>query len=181
MNLSPRSLLFCCCLVLFLVASVGSSRAAESEVRGTVSWIYDGDTLKVEGLGKVRLIGIDTPERDDSERDRVFLRRGIDRRRLRQIANEALQFNIRTVKNQTVRLRFEGERRDRHGRLLAYVVLPDGQLLNRLLLEQGYALVYRRFDFSLKEAFLRSEDQAQGRGVGLWQGPELRESPSARP
>ncbi|MEJ2700672.1 MAG: thermonuclease family protein, partial [Desulfuromonadales bacterium] len=61
------------------------------------------------------------------------------------------------------------DERDRYGRLLAYVVLPDGRMLNRLLLEKGYAAVYRRFDFRLKQDFLRAEADARRRQVGLWQ------------
>ncbi len=155
-------------LLLLLLCLAGGCRAA-GEVTGRVEWIYDGDTVKVAELGKVRLLGIDTPEHEASERDRFYLRRGISEPRLRQIAEAALQFNIATVKGKTVRLTFDAERRDRYGRLLAYLYLPDGRLLNRLLLEKGYAVVYRRFDFRLKEDFLAAEQQARRDKVGLWE------------
>ena len=58
--------------------------------------------------------------------------------------------------------------RDRHGRLLAYVYLPDGRLLNRILIEQGLAVVYRRFEFTMKEDFLVAEKQARQNEAGLW-------------
>lgn len=157
-------------LALLLLLLLGSALGAcGAETRGRVSWIHDGDTLEVEGLGRVRLLGVDTPETKDSARDRFYQDRfGIAQPRLRQTAQAALQFNIRHAKGQIVTLRFDGERRDRHGRLLAYVILPDGRNLNLLLVEEGLASVYRRFDFRLKEDFLRAEDQARQRRKGLW-------------
>lgn len=142
--------------------------AAAGELRGKVEWIYDGDTIKVTGIGKVRLLGIDTPERETSDRDRFFVKLGGNGKVLRRIAGEALRFNIETVKGKEVRLTLDREKRDQYGRLLAYVTLPDGRLLNRVLLEKGYAVVYRRYDFLRKEEFLAAEEQARRGRVGIW-------------
>ncbi len=158
--------LFCATL---LVGLLGFSTYGQADVNGTVEWIYDGDTLKVRGVGKVRLIGIDIPEKEDSSRDRSFTRLGAKQRQLRPIGRAALRYNIAQVKGKTVRLRFDGPEKDRHDRTLAYVYLPDGRLLNRLLLEQGYAIVYRRFDFHFRDDFLRAETAAQAAKIGLWE------------
>jgi micrococcal nuclease len=163
-----RSWLRAALLVLFIALAPSFAGAEQPALSGTVSWIYDGDTLKVDGIGKVRLLGIDTPEKDASPRDRYLLSRGVPPATLRRIAKEALQFSITEVKGQRVRLSFDSEGRDRHGRTLAYVHLPDGTLLNRLLLEKGYAVVYRRFDFRLKEDFLRVEAEAKSKRAGVW-------------
>lgn len=152
-------------LVLLLLGTAAQAR----QLQGRVQWIYDGDTIKVAGVGKVRLLGIDAPEHEDSPRDRYYMREGIPRKRLRRIARKALRFNIDNVKGRTVRLLTDRDERDRYGRLLAYVVLPDGRMLNRVLLEKGYAAVYRRFDFRLREDFLRAEAKARREHVGLWQ------------
>ncbi len=152
-------------LLLLLLAAC---RADGRELRGQVLWIYDGDTLKVEGVGKVRLIGIDTPERENSDRDNFFVKLGIPKKNLRKGAGAALHFNIANVKGKTVKLSFDREEKDRHGRTLAYVTLPDGRLLNRLLIEEGLAVVYRRFDFRYKDDFLAAEAEAKRKGVGLW-------------
>jgi micrococcal nuclease len=136
---------------------------------GKVIWVYDGDTIKVENIGKVRLLGIDTPEKEDSERDRYYLKRGIHRERLRSIADEALQFLIKNTKGQHVTLHTDQEKRDRHGRLLAYVYLPDSRLINQMLLGEGLAAVYRKFEFRLKEDFLATESRARKKQIGLWQ------------
>ena len=159
-----------CCVALLtaLLCACANSEAAPKSVSGVVEWIYDGDTLKVKGIGKVRLIGIDTPEREDSSRDRSFTRLGARQMQLRAIGQAALRFNIAQAKGKTVRLRFDAPGKDRHDRTLAYVYLPDGRLLNRLLLEQGYAVVYRRFDFQHRDDFLRAEAAAQEARLGLW-------------
>jgi micrococcal nuclease len=164
----PSSFCWKTALTLLLLLLVATGTEAR-QLQGKVLWIYDGDTLKVAKVGKVRLLGIDAPEHEDSPRDGYYIRQGIPRQRLRRIARKALRYNIETVKGRTVRLLTDHDERDRYGRLLAYVVLPDGRMLNRLLLEKGYAAVYRRFDFRLKQDFLRAEADARRRQVGLWQ------------
>ncbi|MGK2907619.1 MAG: thermonuclease family protein [Desulfuromonadales bacterium] len=155
------------CLSFLLILSA----CAEEQVpvlQGTVTWIYDGDTLGIDKVGKVRLIGIDAPERENSPRDQYLVEKGVSAARQRQVYQAAKQFNIRHVKGQRVSLTLGIPPRDRHDRLLAYVYLPDGRLLNRVLVEQGLAVVYRRFSFRLKEEFLAAEDKARQSEVGLW-------------
>ena len=160
------SLLLCLSFVLAL-----SSCAEESGpvLQGTVTWIYDGDTLKVDPHGKVRLIGIDTPESENSKRDSYLIKKGISAARQREIYQQAKTFNIKQVKGQQVTLTLDDPERDRHGRLLAYLHLPDGRMLNRVLLEQGLAVVYRRFSFRMKEDFLTAETAAMKNKKGLWE------------
>lgn len=161
-------------MVLLLLALLSgmqklpSSPPASEGLSGTVEWVYDGDTLKVSGIGKVRLLGIDTPEHEDSSRDRGLTRLGVPAKNLRPMAKAALQHNIALVKNRTVRLVTEAEERDRYGRLLAYAYLEDGTQLNRLLLEKGLAVVYRRFSFAHKKDFLQAEKTAREARLGLW-------------
>jgi len=154
-------------LAALLLLTLAATAGAE-ELRGRVEWVYDGDTIRVAGIGRVRLLGIDTPEREASGKDRFFVRLGGSGKGLRRIAGEALSFNIEQVKGREVRLTTDREERDVYGRLLAYVTLPDGRLLNRLLLEKGYAVVYRRFDFARKGEFLAAEEEAKRQGTGLW-------------
>ncbi len=93
---------------------------------------------------------------------------GVSTQRLRKISRQAKQFNIRVAKGQRVRLETENRTRDKHARLLAYVYLPGGEMLNRMLLEEGLATVFRRYDFGLKTDFLDSEQRARSRRLGLW-------------
>ena len=85
----------------------------------------DGDTLWLSEIGKVRLIGVDTPE--------VY--GGVE-----CYGREASAFVERTVPlGSEVRYRLGVDERDRYGRALAYVWLRDGRFLNRLLVARGYA------------------------------------------
>lgn len=158
-----RLLLVCCLFVL-------SGLAVQAEaLRGQVSWIYDGDTLQVESVGKVRLLGIDTPEYEASSRDDFYVRNfAIKVGKLRSVARQAKKFNIQQVKGQTVRLEYDRIVRDKHDRVLAYVYLPNGDMLNRLLLAEGLATVFRRYDFRYKKDFLATEKSARQNHLGLW-------------
>ncbi|MHC5039441.1 MAG: thermonuclease family protein [Planctomycetota bacterium] len=49
----------------------------------------------------------------------------------------------------------------------AYVFL-EGHLINRLMIDSGYARVDRRIEFSRKEEFLRAEERAKKLRLGYW-------------
>ena len=138
------------------------------EISGRVTWIQDGDTIRVDGVGTVRLLGIDTPEMKASERDNFYLRRGLSRRTIRRTARDALHFNIRHLKGKRVTLRPGNPQRDDYGRLLAYVHLPDGRMINLMLIEGGLATVFRRYSFDHKEPFLEAERKARQGKQGMW-------------
>jgi micrococcal nuclease len=115
----------------------------------------DGDTLWLSDIGKVRLIGVDTPE--------VY--GGVE-----CYGREASAFVERTVPlGSEVRYRLGVEERDRYGRALAYVWLPDGRFLNRLLVARGYAqplTVPPNVEY--EDAFVDAARRARAAGRGLW-------------
>lgn len=157
-------------LLAFLLCILWGVAAWAQQLRGEVSWIYDGDTIKVDGCGVVRLVGIDCPEKKNTRRDRDFIRLGArNAARLRHSARDSLHYLIRTLKGKQVRLELEDPARDKYGRLLAYVWLEDGSMLNRELLRQGRARVYRYFDCAHKQEFLLLEAEAIHSGRGLWE------------
>jgi len=152
-------------IVLLFLATVVSAKT----LTGRVEWIYDGDTIKVAEVGRVRLIGIDTPETKNSTRDRFYRKNfNIKPKKLREIAHQAKQYNIRYVKGSIVRLELDKTKKDKYNRTLAYVYLPDGTMLNQVLLKKGLATVFRRYDFSYKKKFLKAEKQARKKKLGLW-------------
>lgn len=162
-----------CLLVAFATTSSasaanGANGANGATLTGTITWIYDADTFEIAPHGKVRLLGIDAPEKDHSDRDRNFTKLGIAQKRLRPIHGEGLAWCLHNLKGRQVTLTFDRERRDRHGRMLAYLHLSDGRLVNRLLLEQGLVIVYRRFPLVFKQDFLAAEAEARKHGRGLW-------------
>jgi micrococcal nuclease len=58
--------------------------------------------------------------------------------------------------------------RDRYGRLLRYVYLPDGTLVDEQLIKQGYGFAYLSFPFTLKARFAAGQLAAQNAKLGLW-------------
>jgi micrococcal nuclease len=115
----------------------------------------DGDTLWLSGIGKVRLIGVDTPEVYGD--DECYGRR-------------ASAFVEQTVPlGSTVGYRLGVEERDRYGRALAYVYLDGGRFLNLLLVRRGFAQVLTvppNVEFA--ERFTRAARRARAAGRGLW-------------
>lgn len=74
------------------------------------------------------------------------------------------------VEGKAVRLEAEpghGDR-DKYNRLLRYVYLADGRLLNAEIIAQGYGHAYTRFPFSKMEEFRQLERDARENGRGLW-------------
>ncbi|HPI97993.1 MAG TPA: thermonuclease family protein [Synergistales bacterium] len=121
-------------LILLISLFLLPANAAEGELSARVVDVIDGDTVvvKIHGiLERLRYLGIDTPELHHPERGMEEL--GID----------AFVANRELVLNRTVTLEFDVVRRDKYGRLLAYVWLMDGNtpcMVNEELVRSGYAL-----------------------------------------
>ncbi len=104
-----------------------------------VERVIDGDTF-VCGGEKVRLIGIDCPEIEKNVRWKKQIKRIGNGKLVIALGKKAKRYVEKLLKPGTkVRLELDIEQRDILGRLLAYVWLPDGRMLNESLLEKGYA------------------------------------------
>lgn len=128
-----------------------------------VTTVYDGDTIAVDMDGrteKVRLIGVDTPE---THKPNSPVECG---------GPEASDFAKNKLTNSQVRLEADptNQNRDRYGRLLRYVYLPDGQLFNKLLISEGYGTPYTSFPFQKKQEFIKAGFQAKLENRGVWAG-----------
>jgi micrococcal nuclease len=150
-------LLVCICIARGL-AGPGPLWPAEGD-RARVRAVVDGDTVILQDGRHLRYIGIDTPEVRHGDTPGEPL------------GEEARRFNRELVQGQTVRLEFDQERQDRHGRLLAYVYLADGRQVNAALIEAGLAFclpdaVNRRH----AEPLLQVQRAAMDAGRGMWQG-----------
>ena len=121
-------------------------------------FVVDGDTLVLEGGERVRLIGVDTPETVHPSKP------------VEQFGREASDFTKRMAQGKRVRIELdpEGDTRDRYGRTLAYVILPDGRSLNLEIVRHGYSYAYSRSPFSRMEDFWAAEEEAREKGRGLW-------------
>ena len=110
--------------------SGGAGGGGHSE--GTVTRVVDGDTIHVWTGGRdeaVRYIGVDTPE---------SVKPGTP---VQCFAKAASARNERLVSGRRVRLVYDAERRDRYGRLLAYVYTKTHPAIfvNASLVHDGYA------------------------------------------
>lgn len=137
--------------------SPAPARPAGDEV-ATVAFVVDGDTIEVTLDGRpwrVRFILVDTPEvygdedcfgRQASARTKALLPPGM-----------------------LVRLERDVTETDRYGRLLRYVYLPDGRMLNELLVAEGYARV-ATFPPDVRhiERVRTAEVSARRAKAGLW-------------
>lgn len=138
-----------------------------------VARINDGDTIVVDMDGKeesVRFIGVDTPETHKPDTP------------VQCFGPEASDFTTRTLQGKTVRLEADptNDNRDRYGRLLRYVYLEDGTLLDRALIEQGYGFAYLSFPFLKHDEFKAAQDAAQKAGHGLWAACQTIQEKSGR-
>jgi len=129
--------------------------------------VVDGDTLDLDipdpttgkNFTRVRLWGVDTPETKHPTRGQMYF------------GPEASDFTRKLALNQQVRVSLEPyeNTRGKYGRLLAYIFLPDGSMLNEQLIEKGYGYADPRFKHILRRKFLNLEKQAQKEKLGLWQ------------
>ena len=134
-------------------ASPGVARAANPRV---CIRVIDGDTIELDGGERVRLIGVNTPESVDP------------RRPVERFGKEASSFTRRLAEGTAVRLELDDETRDRYGRTLGYIYLPDDTLLNAEIIRQGYGYAYTRFPYRRMDEFVELEREAREQGRGLW-------------
>ncbi|MGL4669187.1 MAG: thermonuclease family protein [Methanobacteriaceae archaeon] len=93
------------------------------EEEGYCDYVVDGDTLNVEGVGRIRLVGVNTPERGEAG----YI--------------EAKKYVEENCLGKTVYLDIDNEKRtDKYGRILA-VVYVKNQSINQQLLKLNYAEV----------------------------------------
>jgi endonuclease YncB( thermonuclease family) len=121
-----------------------------------VTHVIDGDTVRVRRSPQadedaVRLLGIDAPEAGSHWADQATAH-------LKQLtANQATTVRLDTTQT-----------RDKYGRLLAYLHLADAENVNLALVRDGHAYAHRMFPHALRRQFEQAEDEARGKGRGLW-------------
>ncbi|HEX16778.1 MAG TPA: hypothetical protein ENF44_06615 [Deltaproteobacteria bacterium] len=138
-----RKATFILCLFLFFPSPLPS-------FEGMVQRVVDGDTVVLVGGEVIRYLGVNCPERGEP-----FWR-------------EATELNRRLVAGRKVRLELEEEiRRDRYGRMLAYVYC-DGLFVNGELLRRGMAHLFCLQPLKLYQDLFSLQESARERGIGIW-------------
>lgn len=143
-------------------AGSGTPAMPEGLVRAQVERVIDGDTIAVLIDGRserVRMIGIDTPESvHPSQPVECFGR-------------EASAYAAELMSGQVVYLEEDPSQdsRDRYGRMLRYVWLEDGRLVNLVMIAEGYAFEYTfETPYKYQGAFQQAEQTARAQEAGLW-------------
>ncbi|NPE48643.1 thermonuclease family protein [Sphingobacterium prati] len=145
-------------IICFLFLSF-SYKGEERYVK--VQRVIDGDTFVIESGGKkgerVRLIGIDAPETRKTARKEVGY-----------YGQEAKEYLRSMLTGKNVKLVFDVGKKDRYGRLLAYVYI-GGKFVNADLVEQGYAVTYSLApNVQYADFFIKLERRARVAKRGLW-------------
>lgn len=137
-------------LIVAFFSATGAAATDVSEIAGTAS-VIDGDTIDIHGA-RIRLHGIDSPEgRQRCIRDGAEWRCGTD------AANALSDFIGRSpVVCAVVDV-------DRYQRSVA-ICSVRGEDINLWMVEQGWAVAYRRYSHAYDEA----EDDARQAARGVW-------------
>jgi micrococcal nuclease len=134
----------CCVLISVILPFLPAGTVMSETEPVTVKRVVDGDTLKIIYQGQeesVRLIGIDTPESKRNKKARKDAgRSGKDVDAIAAMGKEAAKY-VRTIVEEGDRatVEFDIQKRDKYRRLLGYVYLENGRMLNEEIVKAGYA------------------------------------------
>jgi micrococcal nuclease len=156
-------------LAVCFLCPAGMLRQSPFPEFGTVTRVADGDTLSVrfsDGVERrVRLIGVDAPERNDPREEtawRAFL---------------SWRFVFHSLYRRAVRLTYDFPPLDEYGRVLAYVWTGEGELFNELIIRQGFASAFLKYPFreDYQKRFRAAAAAARNEHRGFWRNgdPEL--------
>jgi endonuclease YncB( thermonuclease family) len=150
MRAISRFTLLLCALGLLATFALPAAQRAEGLLAGKVTRVIDGDTIDVildSGRIRVRLQGIDAPERDQPG------------------GREAQRWLQQRLIDQLIQL--EPVSQDRYERMVAIVHADDG-IVNEQLLQAGHAWAYRHYLRRADRHYCDLEERARSARLGLW-------------
>ncbi len=136
-------------LLIRLVEEIGVDHQPGD--RFVVVRVIDGDSVELAGGDRLRLLSIDTPEKGEP------------------LYDEATQFLAKLVLGQSARLVYAGRRRDKYGRMLAYLYV-DTLLVNKAILDNGLGYLYLFEDTELDRPETQMLLDAQRRAIAQHAG-----------
>ena len=125
-----------------------TSRAVFNIEIANVSRVIDGDTFETVKGDKVRLLGINTPEKSE---------KGYE---------DAKSF-LQQLEGEQIILEYIKEDRDKYGRKLRYVFLGN-ILINEEILQRGFAHSYFYDEDKYTGEMKKAEEKARKQGIGIW-------------
>jgi len=128
-----------------------------------VRYVIDADTVVLESGERVRLLGVDAPELGrNGQPDEPYAREG----------KKWLEGVLRDHGNRVL-LQYGQETKDRYGRSLAYLFLPDGTNLQRRLLSDGWVMqVHVAPNLEFAECLAPFERLAEQQAKRIWSQSE---------
>jgi len=135
--------------------SINMTPTAKQEIIELIK-VVDGDTVMVKINGEkksVRLIGIDTPEKNEC------------------YEKEATGKMKELTQNKKIKLEADSsqDNEDIYDRLLRYVYLEDGTLINKKLVEEGFGTEYTyKIAYKFQTEFREAEKMAKEKNIGMW-------------
>lgn len=136
-------------LILILAVVIYTLTFLPTKETTKVMKVIDGDTIVVAGNRKIRLIGINAPEKSDFHYE------------------EAKNYLCSLVCNKTVILERDRINKDKYGRFLRYVWVED-MLVNEELLKAGYAHTYILRNRKYENRLIKAEIEAMDNKRGIW-------------
>jgi micrococcal nuclease len=166
-HLRPIRAVFTLLAMLCIASPVQPSSDERSDKPAvTVVAVHDGDTVSVvigQKTEKVRLLGIDAPE--------------IGQRPWGARAKRHLEGLLKKSEGKGS-LEFDVERRDKYGRLLAYLRDKDNRLINLEMVENGYAVLFTLSpNVKYADELRKGQRSAREKGLGIWGKDGLKEKP----
>ncbi len=157
-------------LILVLLSS-----PLNAQQKTTVTRIIDGDMIQAlyGGVGKrIRLIGIDTPEsrvNRKAMKDANMSEHDINT--IIEMGKKAKAYVDGLIKRGNfITIEFDIKKMDRYGRLLCYVYLSNGKMLNEEIIKAGYANVMSILpNVKYEDRFLKAYKEAMESKRGLWE------------
>ena len=176
MNLTEPRLKVCALTASWMLAAfsmLAPIRGLTAE-QATIRSVSDGDTVVVQiaqRQERVRLIGIDTPESHPNRRAKKIAERSHqDLLSIIEQGKAAAEFTRKLLpKGTSIRLEYDTEKRDLYGRLLAYLWLASGEMVNETIISSGYAYPLTvPPNVRYQKRFLESFQSAKRHKRGLW-------------
>lgn len=145
--------------IICVCVTTSFSRDGSSPDEEKAAYCFDGDTFKLRDRRIARLAGIDAPEVAHGERKAQYY------------SKEAKRALIELVKGKHVSLEYPGIKdKDRYGRYIVEVRLPDGSSINEAMIERGAAFFYPHEDLGpeFQERLKNLQAEAIEERRGMW-------------
>jgi len=123
--------------------------------------VIDGDTVKIDlnGGETIRLIGIDTPETVHPTKPVQCFGKEASQKAKDILLDQYVTLELDPSQGQT----------DKYGRTLGYLFLSNGENVNKMLIEEGYAYEYTYSrPYKYQSEFKLAEQEAKENKKGLW-------------